>query len=57
MEVDRAQDQVGNGAAKLQQNGRVDELEPFQVVQTILPSRYAFWIFSWKEKTPKRRYQ
>ncbi len=35
---------------------RLFEYEPFHVVQTIFPYSYCFWIYDYKEKTPKRRY-
>ena len=35
---------------------RLFEYEPFHVVQTIYPYSYCFWIYRWKDKTPKRRY-
>lgn len=35
---------------------RLFEYEPFHVVQTMYPYAYCFWIHSWKNKTPKRRY-
>lgn len=34
---------------------RLFEFEPFHVVQTIFPYSYTFWVYDWKEKTPKRR--
>ena len=36
---------------------RLFEYEPFHVVQTIFPYSYTFWVYDWKEKTPKRRYK
>jgi hypothetical protein len=27
------------------------------VVQTMFPYSYTFWVYDWKEKTPKRRYK
>ncbi len=35
---------------------RLFEYEPFHVVQTIYPYSYCFWVFNYKDKTPKRRY-
>lgn len=35
---------------------RLFEYEPFHVVQTMYPYSYCFWVFAWKNKTPKRRY-
>ena len=35
---------------------RLFEYEPFHVVQTMFPYSYTFWVYDWKEKTPKRRY-
>ena len=35
---------------------RLFEYEPFHVVQTMYPYSYCFWVMSWKDKTPKRRY-
>lgn len=35
---------------------RLFEYEPFHVVQTMYPYSYCFWIYDWKDKTPKRRY-
>lgn len=35
---------------------RLFEYEPFHVVQTIFPYSYCFWIYDYKEKTPRRRY-
>lgn len=35
---------------------RLFEYEPFHVVQTIFPYAYCFWVYSYKDKTPKRRY-
>ncbi|MEW5989366.1 MAG: hypothetical protein AB1791_22285, partial [Chloroflexota bacterium] len=34
---------------------RLFEYEPFHVVQTMFPYAYTFWVYDWKEKTPKRR--
>ncbi len=36
---------------------RLFEYEPFHVVQTMFPYSYTFWVYDWKEKTPKRRYK
>ena len=36
---------------------RLFEYEPFQIVQTMFPYAYTFWVHDWKEKTPKRRYR
>lgn len=36
---------------------RLFEYEPFHVVQTLFPYAYTFWVYDWKEKTPKRRYK
>jgi len=36
---------------------RLFEYEPFHVVQTMFPFAYVFWVYNWKEKTPKRRYK
>lgn len=36
---------------------RLFEYEPFHIVQTMFPYSYSFWVYSWKEKTPKRRYK
>jgi hypothetical protein len=36
---------------------RLFEYEPFHVVQTMFPYSYTFWIYNWKDKTPKRRYK
>lgn len=35
---------------------RLFEYEPFHVVQTIYPYSYCFWVYDYKDKTPKRRY-
>lgn len=35
---------------------RLFEYEPFHVVQTIYPYSYCFWVYGYKNKTPKRRY-
>jgi hypothetical protein len=35
---------------------RLFEYEPFHVVQTMYPYAYCFWVYGWKDKTPKRRY-
>lgn len=35
---------------------RLFEYEPFHVVQTMYPYSYCFWVYNYKEKTPKRRY-
>lgn len=35
---------------------RLFEYEPFHVVQTMYPYSYCFWVFNYKDKTPKRRY-
>jgi hypothetical protein len=35
---------------------RLFEYEPFHVVQTMYPYAYCFWVYSYKDKTPKRRY-
>ena len=35
---------------------RLFEYEPFHVVQTMYPYAYCFWVISYKDKTPKRRY-
>jgi hypothetical protein len=35
---------------------RLFEYEPFHVVQTMDPYSYCFWVFDYKNKTPKRRY-
>lgn len=35
---------------------RLFEYEPFHVVQTMYPYSYCFWVVSYKDKTPKRRY-
>ena len=35
---------------------RLFEYEPFHVVQTMYPYAYCFWVFDYKNKTPKRRY-
>ncbi|MFQ5569927.1 MAG: hypothetical protein ACE5G0_09645 [Rhodothermales bacterium] len=35
---------------------RLFEYEPFHVVQTMYPYAYCFWVYNWKDKTPKRRY-
>lgn len=35
---------------------RLFEYEPFHVVQTIYPFSYCFWVYNFKDKTPKRRY-
>lgn len=35
---------------------RLFEYEPFHVVQTIFPYAYCFWVYSYIDKTPKRRY-
>ena len=35
---------------------RLFEYEPFHVVQTMYPYSYIFWVYGWKNKTPKRRY-
>jgi hypothetical protein len=36
---------------------RLFEYEPFHIVQTMFPYAYTFWVYDWKEKTPKRRYK
>ena len=36
---------------------RLFEYEPFHVVQTMFPYAYTFWVYDWKDKTPKRRYK
>jgi hypothetical protein len=36
---------------------RLFEYEPFHIVQTMFPYSYTFWVYNWKEKTPKRRYK
>lgn len=36
---------------------RLFEYEPFHVVQTMFPYSYTFWVYDWRDKTPKRRYQ
>jgi hypothetical protein len=36
---------------------RLFEYEPFHIVQTMFPFSYCFWVTSWKEKTPRRRYK
>ena len=35
---------------------RLFEYEPFHVVQTLYPYAYCFWVYNYKDKTPKRRY-
>jgi hypothetical protein len=35
---------------------RLFEYEPFHVVQTMYPYGYCFWVYNFKDKTPKRRY-
>ncbi len=35
---------------------RLFEYEPFHVVQTMYPYSYCFWVYNYKDKTPKRRY-
>jgi len=35
---------------------RLFEYEPFHVVQTEYPYSYCFWVYDYKDKTPKRRY-
>jgi len=35
---------------------RLFEYEPFHVVQTMYPYAYCFWVYDYKDKTPKRRY-
>jgi hypothetical protein len=35
---------------------RLFEYEPFHVVQTMFPYAYCFWVYSYTDKTPKRRY-
>lgn len=35
---------------------RLFEYEPFHVVQTMYPYSYCFWVYDFKNKTPKRRY-
>ncbi len=35
---------------------RLFEYEPFHVVQTMYPYMYCFWVYNYKDKTPKRRY-
>jgi hypothetical protein len=35
---------------------RLFEYEPFHVVQTMYPYAYCFWVYNYKDKTPKRRY-
>ena len=35
---------------------RLFEYEPFHVVQTMYPYSYCFWVYDYKDKTPKRRY-
>jgi hypothetical protein len=35
---------------------RLFEYEPFHVVQTMYPFAYCFWVYDYKDKTPKRRY-
>ena len=35
---------------------RLFEYEPFHVVQTMYPYSYCFWVYHYKDKTPKRRY-
>jgi hypothetical protein len=35
---------------------RLFEYEPFHVVQTVFPYGYCFWVYDYKDKTPKRRY-
>jgi hypothetical protein len=35
---------------------RLFEYEPFHVVQTMYPFAYCFWVYDWKDKTPRRRY-
>lgn len=36
---------------------RLFEYEPFHVVQTMFPYAYTFWVYDWRDKTPKRRYK
>jgi hypothetical protein len=36
---------------------RLFEYEPFHVVQTMFPYSYTFWVYDWRDKTPKRRYK
>ena len=36
---------------------RLFEHEPFHVVQTMFPYSYTFWVYDWRDKTPKRRYK
>ena len=36
---------------------RLFEYEPFHIVQTMFPYSYSFWVYNWKDKTPKRRYK
>lgn len=36
---------------------RLFEYEPFHIVQTMFPFAYTFWVYDWKEKTPRRRYK
>ncbi len=35
---------------------RLFEYEPFHIVQTMYPYSYCFWVYDYKNKTPKRRY-
>lgn len=36
---------------------RLFEYEPFHIVQTMFPYAYTFWVYNWRDKTPKRRHE